>query len=314
MRAASLVEADLTGACLQQASLVRAHLARAHLPWARLPRAHLHGAHLHEAHLQEANLQRAYLVGTDLSGANLSGAYLERADLHWANLQETILRGARLQEAHLYESVMGSTMFGHTHLHGAQGLDTCRHQAPSPLDRGTCAGSGSLPAEFLRGCGWSETLIASLAAPLLTPPVSASIERSLALPTAYQQAGLLLLASVSPVLCQQHPAIPIHCHLAHSGPMVRLRVETPRGARETVEQTLQAYGGVMAESQPPAAWLDDAVQVRHLRQHVEDVATTLRVVCDVSLRVEPPHVLLPLTVAERLRHLRQLVGNALRHL
>ena len=260
LRAASLLEADLTGARLQQASLVRAHLARAHLLWARLPRAHLHGAHLHEAHLQDANLQRAYLVGTDLSGANLCGAYLERADLQWANLQETILRGARLQEANLHESVMGSTMFGHTHLHGAQGLDTCRHQAPSPLDIGTCAGSGSLPAEFLRGCGWSDTLIASLAAPLLAPLVSTSIERSLALPTAYQQAGLLLLASVSTVLCQQHPDIPIHCHLAHSGPMVRLLVDIPRGARETVEQTLQAYGGVMAEYQPPAAWLDDAVR------------------------------------------------------
>jgi uncharacterized protein YjbI with pentapeptide repeats len=162
LRAASLVQADLTGARLQHASLVRAHLARARLPWARLLRAHLHGAYLHEAHLQEANLQRAYLVGTDLSGADLCGADLERADLQWSNLQETILRDARLQEANLYESVMGSTIFGHTHLHGAQGLDTCRHQAPSSLDVGTCACSGSLPVDFLRGCGWSDAEIASL--------------------------------------------------------------------------------------------------------------------------------------------------------
>ena len=314
LRAASLVEADLTGARLQHASLVRAQLARAHLLWARLPRAHLHGAHLHEAHLQEANLQRAYLVGTDLSGANLCGAYLERADLQWANLQETILRSARLQEANLHESVMGSTIFGHTYLHGAQGLDTCRHQAPSSLDIGTCAGSGSLPADFLRGCGWSDMLIASLAGRLEKPPVLAYIERSLALPTAYQQAGLLLLISVSTVLRQRYPDIPIHCRLVHSGPMVRLLVDTPRGTRETVEQTLQTYGGVLAESQPPAAWLDDSVQVRHLRQHLEGAAATLRLTCDVSLRSEPSHVLLPLTVAERLRHLHQLVGNALRDL
>jgi len=189
LRAASLVEANLTGACLQHASLVRAHLARARLPWARLLRAHLHGAHLHEAHLQEANLQRAYLVGTDLRGTDLRGASLERADLQWANLQGTILREARLQEANLYESVMGSTIFGHTHLHGARGLDTCRHQAPSLLDMGTCACSGSLPADFLRGCGWSDVQIVSLAGQLQEPPVSACIERSLALPTAYQQDG-----------------------------------------------------------------------------------------------------------------------------
>jgi uncharacterized protein YjbI with pentapeptide repeats len=169
LRAASLVEADLSGARLQHASLVRAHLARARLSWARLLRAHLHGAHLREAHLQEANLQGAYLVGTDLRGANLRGAYMERADLHWANLQETILRGARLHEANLHESVMGSTVFGHTHLHGAEGLDTCRHQAPSLLDIGTYACSGSLPADFLRGCGWPQPLIASLGGWLQEP-------------------------------------------------------------------------------------------------------------------------------------------------
>ena len=314
LRAASLVEADLTGARLQHASLVRAHLARARLPWARLPRAHLHGAYLHEAHLQEANLQRAYLVGTDLSGADLRGAYLERADLQWANLQETILRGARLQEANLHESVMGSTIFDHTHLHGARGLDTCRHQAPSPLDVGTYACSGSLPADFLRGCGWSDAQIASQAGQFREPPVSACIERSLTLPAAYRQAGLSLLTSVSTVLHQQHPDFPIHCRLVPSWPMVRLLVDTTVGARETVEQTLQAYGGLVAEHQPPAAWHVDPVQGHHLRQHLEGAATALRLTYDVSLRSEPPDVPLPLTVAERLRHLRQLVGNALQDL
>ena len=199
-------------------------------------------------------------------------------------------------------------------LHGARGLDTCRHQDPSPLDVGTCACSGSLPADFLRGCGWSDALITSLAGRLLEPPVAACIERSLALPTAYQQAGLSLLTSVSTVLRQQHPDIPIHCRLAHSESMVRLLVDTPGGAREPVEQTLQAYGGMMAEPCPPAAWLVDPPQAHHLRQHLEDAATALRVTSDISLRSGPPHAPLPLTVAERLLHLRQLVGNALHDL
>jgi uncharacterized protein YjbI with pentapeptide repeats len=167
LRAASLVEADLTGARLQHASLVRADLTRARLPWAHLPHAHLHGAHLHAAHLQEANLQWAYLVGADLQGADLRGADLQRADLQWANLQETMLYGARLQEANLHESVMGATLFVHTHLSGARELDTCRHQAPSCLDMGTCVCSGGLPTAFLRGCGWSDACIASLAGQLL---------------------------------------------------------------------------------------------------------------------------------------------------
>jgi len=165
LRAASLIEADLTGARLQYASLVRANFARARLPWAYLLRAHLHGAHLRAAHLQNANFQRAYLVGTDLREADLSGAALERAELQWANLQEVILRNARLQEANLHESVVGATIFSHTYLYGTRGLETCRHQAPSTLDGGTVSCSGSLPAAFLRGCGWSEVQIASLVGP-----------------------------------------------------------------------------------------------------------------------------------------------------
>jgi len=153
LRAASLLGADLTGAHLQQASLVRAQLTRARLLWAHLLRAHLHGAHLYEAQLQEANLQRAYLVGTDLRRADLRGAYLDQADLQWANLSATILREARLQDANLHESVLGATIFGHTYLYGARGLETCRHEALSPLDAGTLACSGSLPVAFLRGCG-----------------------------------------------------------------------------------------------------------------------------------------------------------------
>ena len=314
LRAASLVEADLTGARLQHASFVRANLARARLPWARLQRAHLHGAHLHEAHLQEANLQRAYLVSTNLVGADLRGAYLERADLQWANLQETNLRGTRLHEANLHESVVGSTIFGHTYLHGARGLDTCRHQGASPLDGGTLACSGLLPTDFLRGCGWSDAQIASLAGRLQEPPVSACIERSLALPIAYQQGGLHLLTSVGTVLRQQYPDIPTHCRLIPSWPMVRLLVDIPVGARETVEQTLQAYGAVVAEHQPPEAWLVDPVQAHHLRQHLAVAATALRLTSDVSLQSAPPEVPLPLTAAGRLRHLRQLVGTALHEL
>jgi hypothetical protein len=168
--------------------------------------------------------------------------------------------------------------------------------------------------DFLRGCGWSDAEIASLVGRLQEPPVSACIERSLSLPTAYQQAGLALLTSVSSVLRQQHPDIPIHCRLVPRWPMVRLLVDIPVGARETVEQTLQAYGGVMAERQPPTAWRVDPVQEHHLRQHLEGVATVLRLTYDVALRSGPPDVTLPLTVAERLRHLRQLVGNALHDL
>jgi hypothetical protein len=96
--------------------------------------------------------------------------------------------------------------------------------------------------------------------------------------------------------------------------MIRLLVETPGGRRETVEQTLQAYGRVVAGTQPPEARLVDSVQAAPLRQHLEVTATALRLTDDVSPQSEPPCAPLPLTVTERLHHLRQLVGHALHDL
>lgn len=313
LRSASLLEANLTGARLQYASLVRANLAAARLPWARLQRAHLHGAHLQEAHLTEANLQKAYLVSANLVGADLHGAYLERADLQWANLHDANLTGARLHEVNLHESVVGHTTFGHTQLHGARGLDTCRHQAPSTLDIGTLACAGSLPAAFLRGCGCAEALVESLAQLLQERAVPAYIERSLVLPAAYHQAGLSLLTYVGTILRQQHPDIPTHCRVEQFGLRLRLVVETSPEQRQTVEQTLQAYGGAVAELQTPAAWLVAPGQAQQLQQQLDIVATALCLRHDMDLQSEPPDVLLPPGAAER-RHVRQLIGNALHDL
>ncbi len=153
LRAALLMQADLTDAQLQRTSLVRANLASACLVRAQGVQAHVHGAHLHGAQLREANFQGAYLVGTDLRGADLRGADLQRADLQWANLANALLANTRLHEADLRQCVLGGTVFGHTRLRGARGLDTCRHQAPSALDRDTLAAAGDLPEAFVRGCG-----------------------------------------------------------------------------------------------------------------------------------------------------------------
>jgi hypothetical protein len=96
--------------------------------------------------------------------------------------------------------------------------------------------------------------------------------------------------------------------------MVRLLVNIPVRARQTVEQTLQAYGGVLAEPQRPVAWLADTVQADPLPQSLpgrgHGAAPGLRRLPVVGASGCPA----ALTVAERLRHVRQLVGNALRDL
>jgi uncharacterized protein YjbI with pentapeptide repeats len=308
LRAAHLAGANLQHARLQHARLVKTNLEQARLQWARLHQAHLHGAHLQAARLQEANLQGAYLLWAYLVGAHLGGARLERADLQWANLQEANLAGAHLQEANLQEAVLGHTIFDHTNLNGVRGLDTCRHQGASALDLATLAQSGKLAEHFLRGCGYSEALLGSMAGLLQERPLQSAVERSVALPPAYYQTGLAMLTYCGTILHQQHPDIPTTIRLEQTGLIVRLLIETPPGQRDTVEQTLQAYGLVVAGQQPPEALLGNPLHARQLHRQLASFARELRRTHNASPQSCAP-LLVP--VAEGLRQLRQLVGTAL---
>jgi uncharacterized protein YjbI with pentapeptide repeats len=309
LREAHLVGANLSGARLQHARLVKANLEQASLPWARLQKAHLHGAYLPAASLRQANLQGAYLLWAYLVGACLDGVYAERADLQWANLQEVSLAGASLQEADLQESVLGHTAFDHTNLHGARGLATCRHQRASSLDLGTLARSGHLPESFLRGCGWSAERLVNIAGLLKEPAACHAIERSLAFPPLYQQAGLGLLTYFGTILHQRHPDIPATVRLLQDGRRVRLLLEPAAAHRDTVEQTLQAYGLVVAGRKAPDELLGHPSHVQQLQQQLVIADMTLRLTADTKPQTAPAQQ--PLPVAEALHRLRQLVGNLL---
>ncbi len=173
---ADLSEADLGGADLSQADLSQADLGGAGLRGADLSQADLGGANLVEAGLRGADLSQADLSEADLSGAtpiaaelseaNLSGAILFRANLSDTNLSaanvgeadlgEANLSGADLSEADLTGAALIETVLGDTNLSGTRGLESCRHIGPSIVDHRTLTKSGSLPLEFLRGCGLSD--------------------------------------------------------------------------------------------------------------------------------------------------------------
>ena len=155
LRLANLHEADLDGANLRNTDLNGANLSRADLH-----RANLSGADLSGAHLNRANLSNADLRDTDLSWADLSGVHLYGTNLHTTNLSRADLSGA-----YLYE-----TTFINTNLTEVQGLERCRHNAPSTLDHRTLQQSGTLPLVFLRGCGLPDILIDYLPS-LLNQPI-----------------------------------------------------------------------------------------------------------------------------------------------
>ena len=167
---ANLIQADLSRALMNGANLRGANLTGADLSGVDLDRAVLSDANLSGANLSGANLARVNLTGTNLTDANLTGANLNRA-----TLTRTVLANATLDAADFYEavfhdpdltgsnftgSVMGYTVFQNCDVSGAEGLDQVRHDAPSTIGIDTFYRSGgSIPGEFLRGVGASDSLI-----------------------------------------------------------------------------------------------------------------------------------------------------------
>ena len=119
------------------------------------------------ANLTKANLSKADLSFADLSKANLSRARLEDADLSNANLSHatlilTTLSRTVIADANMGLARLGRTFFASINLSKTKGLSTCRHMAPSNVDIHTLEASGTLPDDFLRGCGVSDIFIEHL--------------------------------------------------------------------------------------------------------------------------------------------------------
>lgn len=150
-----------TGIDLQHADLRRRWLVG----------ANLHNANLCRADVSAANLTETDLGSVDLSNANLRTAQLLRASLRGADLTGADLNGANLTFADLTEALFEYTNLGGVQFDNTVGLDTCHHDGPSYLDPHTLqAASTPLPEIFLRGCGWSDTLIDYLPS-LLNQPI-----------------------------------------------------------------------------------------------------------------------------------------------
>jgi TIR domain/Pentapeptide repeats (8 copies) len=206
---------------------------------ADLSMAVLRGADLHGVILQSADLS-----GAILSEANLRGADLRGADLRRAKLVEADLRGAVLEDAILIGASIVATVFGATCLHGSDlsharagwtvfadvdlshshGLDTLRHSAPSTVGADTIIKSrGSIPEEFLRGCGVTDSWVRSIR------DLVATVERF-----QFESCFLCHSSKDADFAAQLHSGL-------HSGDIrVWLAPEGMRGGNKTVEQLRHA--------------------------------------------------------------------------
>jgi uncharacterized protein YjbI with pentapeptide repeats len=178
---AKLAHADLTGARLTHADLTGADLTRAKLTRAKLTDAGLTRANLTRANLKDADLTRANLFRADLAGADLTRANLSHASLPGANLAHADLTGAtlvlanftvtNLKSTNLTGATLFETMFVDADLSRSVGLASCIHGGHSTLDHRTLVNSGSLPLQFLRGCGLPDRFIDYLPSLLDAEPI-----------------------------------------------------------------------------------------------------------------------------------------------
>jgi uncharacterized protein YjbI with pentapeptide repeats len=177
----NLSNANLKEVDLIQTSLVEANLEAANLQGAYLFRANLFGAQLRQANLQGANLSAARITGAGLFHANLSDCDLRETQFQVVNMRGSVLAGANLlftvfhgvdfHDADFSNARLSSTIFVSCDLSGAVGLKRVIHDGPSHIDGDTFRESrGSLPSEFLSGCGLEQWQIieSRLYAPQLT--------------------------------------------------------------------------------------------------------------------------------------------------
>ncbi len=142
---------DLSNIDLYNLDLKAANFAFTNLTGANLVFANLSGANLFGANLAGANLHRVNLIDAELTDANLTQA----------DLTEAIFVETRLLETDFTNAVFGRTVLANLHLQGCKNLSTISHKQTSTLGIDTLLRSkGTLPVEFLRGVGLSESFIA----------------------------------------------------------------------------------------------------------------------------------------------------------
>lgn len=116
------------------------------------------GCNFSDCNLRNASFRGSNLSGSDFIRANLEGADLSNTDLIGANLTGACITGIDLAGA-----LLGHTSLLDVTLDNVKGLDSVNHITRSHIDTHTLSEShGPLPILFLRGCGVSEELIATL--------------------------------------------------------------------------------------------------------------------------------------------------------
>ncbi len=244
LRHADLRDANLSDADLRNTDLSGAKLSVADLRNANLRNVNLREADLRDANLRNANLRNANLRAADLSVADLRAADLRNADLRNADLSVTNLHNANLSDADLSAADLSAADLRNADLAGAA------------INRRTKFDDVFVNGET-KGLG-----------PWIFNP-DKYIIREIEFPPEYRQAGIGIMNYFAEVMRQKYPDIPATVQITQDDLTVRMTIETDEGHRETVEQTLEEYGLVVAKKIPPSALLDNRDDILALEHKLE---------------------------------------------
>jgi TIR domain-containing protein/pentapeptide repeat protein len=151
---------DLSNAQLSYLNYRNIDLSQAYLLDASLYDANMSGANLMFANLTFTDINTTNLRGANLRGANLTNSNARYTNLIKADLRNAVFAGTDLSGSDLSHAIMGGTNLGGGFLDRCIGLNKVIHSGPSSLGIDVIYYSkGSLPEEFLRGCGVADDFI-----------------------------------------------------------------------------------------------------------------------------------------------------------
>ena len=92
-----------------------------------------------------------------------------------------------------------------------------------------------------------------------------TIERTLEFAPEYYQASVVLLSYFGEILRQKDPNTKAKVRIEQEGNTVRLRIESPSGKVETIEEQLEQYALIVNHQAPPESLLDNPGQIIQLK-------------------------------------------------
>ena len=299
LTSASLMNTNLNGAKLGGAILNNCSIQGSNLEHADLEGAYLVNTKLDSAKLQDAIFRTAQIENTTFTLAKLDGITFQRAKLrnvkfNSASLVTANFRGAKLEGVDFSSQATDST----TNLHFAKFDDVEEREIILVFNTEKKLNEQVEETKIFftefNDVIWGDADITSISISkesLTKLPLSLldlyketfnnfalrnkSIIHSIEFPNGYEQAGLAVLSYFGKIVREKYTDINVKVSIKQDGHRITMVIESPEGTRETIEETLQNYGLVIAGQLKPESFLDDKLQIIELKQELSIFKTRL---------------------------------------